>query len=68
MSNAMTTSEDHDQHIFEGLDRLSAPDIDLPAMWADSFDEDDLEIGVAARELPNARIDMEVECWGRRLA
>lgn len=68
MSYAITTIEDHEQHIFEGLDRLSHPDLDLPAMWADSLDEDDLDVGLTARELPNARIDIEVECWGRRLA
>ena len=64
MSYAITTVEDHEQHIFEGLDRLSH----LPAMWADSLDEYDLDVGLVARELPNARIDIEVECWGRRLA
>ncbi|MCB9613217.1 MAG: hypothetical protein H6722_12250 [Sandaracinus sp.] len=68
MSYAITTIEDHDQHIFEGLDHLSRPDIELPAAWGDSLGDDELDADFASRDVSNTRIDIEVECWGRRLA
>lgn len=68
MSYAIPTIEDHDQHIFEGLDHLSRPDIQIPFAWADSLGEDELDGDFAGRGVESARIDIEVECWGRRLA
>ncbi len=68
MSYAIPTIENHDQHIFEGLDHLSRLDSQLPAAWAHSLGEDELNGDFESRGVENARIDIEVECWGRRLA
>lgn len=60
--------DDAEQNIFEGLVSLSEAPA-LPAEWADEHGEDELALSdFASREVMNGPIDIEVECWGRRLA
>jgi hypothetical protein len=68
MSYTITTIEDHEQSIFEGLDCLCRPDTVLPPSWAETLGEDELDWSFVGRAVTNTRIDIEIECWGRRLA
>ncbi len=59
--------EDETQEdILGNLAAISADKPSFPSKTADSvWDEDDTWMATSAS---NARIDIEVECWGRRLA
>ncbi len=67
MQYAIMGIDDAEQNIFDGL--LTLSEIQLPAEWAEDAGEEDLLAGgYTARDVMNGPIDIEVECWGRRLA
>lgn len=69
MPYANAIIDDHDQNIFVGLDSLCAEDAVLPSDWSQSAaDDESFDVTTLGGDVLNARLDIEVECWGRRLA
>ncbi|MAT24643.1 MAG: hypothetical protein CMN29_06705 [Sandaracinus sp.] len=64
----MHTAENDTANLFDGLTALSQDGSDLPAEWIDASDDEGIDSEYVMRQVMNERIDLEVECWGRRLA